>query len=185
MARHVHRPPGLQEALDALLQESLAAPAPLLGEKVDVYADPADSELRASLVALHTSHSRKLSRLVDFPVGVFFGGHRFPVYVSDDHRQCVFANKRLTPAQVLSVDVIEALDEHDRLLFPWEELEGDTLCLVAVKLVTVFRPTLYPFLTLNRPISKELGLYRHALSQALVLREAIQAFRLSSRSQLP
>ena len=181
MVRHAWRPPTLLEALEALGAQQPAPPNPVRGEKVSFEADPADLELRASLVALHTRHSRKLSRLVDFPGGAFFGAHRFPVYVSADHRQCVFAARRLTPGQVLSVEVIEALDEQDRLLFPWEELEGDTLCLVAVRLVTEFRATLYPFLTLNRPISKELGLYRDAWSRALALREAIQAFRVSKR----
>ena len=168
----------LQEAIEALARLRVRGPALLKIEPQTVSVDPYDPELQKNLIAHLGTKAR---RLINFTVGQCYTEHGFPVFVAANHRKCVFGRKSLAPDQIISAEVIETLTEEDRQLFPWEELQSRTLFMVAVKLVTIYRPTLYIYLNLGRSISKETTMYRDAYSRAQALCEAIQKFKSSSR----
>ncbi|RRW39168.1 hypothetical protein EGJ52_24900 [Pseudomonas luteola] len=168
----------LQEAIEALARLRVRGPALLKIEPQTVSVDPYDPELQKNLVAHLGTKAR---RLINFTVGQCYTEHGFPVFVSANHRKCVFGRKSLAPDQIISVEVIETLSEEDRQLFPWEELQSRTLFMVAVKLVTAYRPALYLYLNLNKPISRDTGMYQDALARAQALCAAIHKFKDSNR----
>jgi hypothetical protein len=164
----------LQAAIEAISKKPIKAPVPLLIEQQIVSVDPDDPDLYRQRIA-HLG--LKARRLINFNIGQSYTEHGFPIFIAANHSKCIFGRKSLAPDQILSVEVLETLSDADRQLFPWEELQSRTLFMVAVKLVTSYRPALYLYLTLNKPISKETGMYLDALSRAQALCEAIQRFR--------
>jgi hypothetical protein len=164
----------LFKAIEAISRKPIKAPAPLVMGKQAVLVDPHDPDLCRERIA-HLGI--KARRLINFEVGQSYAEHGFPIFISANHSKCVFGRKSLTPDQILSVEVIETLSDEDRQLFPWEELQSRTLFMVAVKLVTTYRPALYLYLNLSKPISMETGMYLDAFSRAQALCEAIQRFK--------
>ncbi|TWI47093.1 hypothetical protein IQ22_04365 [Pseudomonas duriflava] len=164
----------LQEAIEALARLRVRGPALLKFQQQTVSLDPHDPDLQKNLIAHLGTKAR---RLINFTVGQCYTEHGFPIFVAANHRKCVFGRKSLAPDQIISVEVIETLTDEDRQLFPWEELQSSTLFMVAVKLVTAYRPALYLYLNLNKPISRDTGMYQDALARAQALCAAIQRFK--------